>query len=222
MKTANIIGATGLVGRQLTRQLLADERYGTVRVFVRRSTGISDPRLEERVVDFDHPDKWSHDLTGEELFSALGTTIKQAGSKEVQRRIDYTYQWQVAEAAANNGVSRYLLVSASGANSKSHIFYSRLKGELDDAVAGLPFDQIAIFRPSLLVGDREVPRAAERFTEVALKAVDWIPGVRRYKAIRGATVAAAMIHAANHPIGKKVCTYALDEIPALLTTAGTD
>ncbi len=220
MKIANVIGATGLVGRNITQLLLADARYDKVRVFVRRPTGLTDPRLDERIVDFEQPDHWSQELTGDELYSALGTTIKQAGSQEAQYRIDYTYQWQAAEAAARNGVSRYLLVSASGANAESRIFYSRMKGELDRAVAQLSFGQILIFRPSLLVGEREKPRRAERFAEAALKAVDWLPGIRRYQAINGATVATAMIRAANQPVTKRMCIYALDEIAALAREDG--
>ncbi len=212
LKRASIIGATGLVGRELVRRLLADERYGTVRVFVRRTTGIEHKKLDERIVDFDQPDSWSDELQGDEFYSAMGTTIKQAGSKENQYRIDYTYQFEAARAAAENGVASCLLVSAAGANSKSLVFYSRTKGELEDAVTALSFSRIAFFQPSLLLGQREVPRTAERCTEIALKAVDWIPGIRRYRAIPAKTVGAAMVTVANRPDSERVTVHTLDEL----------
>jgi len=211
-KTANIIGATGLVGGSLVRLLLEDERYGTVRIFVRRSTGLVHDGLDEHVVDFENPGAWEGLLQGNELFSALGTTIKQAGTKDKQYRVDYTYQWNAASAAARNGVQRYLLVSSAGANAGSRMFYSRIKGQLDEAVSALPFSRIAIFRPSLLLGEREIPRPGERVGEVVLKIVDWVPGIRRYRGIPGATVAAAMVAVANQPTDERVTIHTLDEL----------
>jgi uncharacterized protein YbjT (DUF2867 family) len=211
-KTANVIGATGLIGRHITRRLLEDERYDVVRVFVRRGLGLSDPKLDERIVDFNHLADWSSSLEGDELYSAMGTTRRQAGSKERQHQIDYTYQWEAAEAAAKNGVARYSLVSSAGADAGSKAFYMRTKGELDQAVGELDFDQVTIFRPSLLVGERERPRPGERFAELALKAVCWLPGLRKYRAIQGDVVAAAMIAAANEEREEKVRVVTLDEI----------
>ena len=106
-KTAIVIGATGLVGEQLVRQLLEDDRYGTVKVFHRRTTGISHPKLVETVIDFDSPEEWKHLITGDELYSALGTTLKAAGSKEAQYKVDYEYQFQVAKIARENDVPRF-------------------------------------------------------------------------------------------------------------------
>ncbi len=211
-KTACVIGATGLVGRELVRQLLEHPDYGTVRVFIRRPTGASDPKLDERVVDFAAPETWHGALEGDALFSAMGTTIKQAGSKDAQYKVDYTYQWEAASAAAANGVPRLLLVSSTGADPSSRIFYSRMKGELDAAVSGLPFEQVAIFRPSLLVGAREVPRAGERAAEVAFKAVGWLPGLKRYRPISGEEVARGMLTVADRPVDGTPVFFTLDEI----------
>jgi uncharacterized protein YbjT (DUF2867 family) len=212
LKTANVIGATGLVGTELVRQLLGDSRYGKVRVFVRRTTGIAHHKLDERIVDFDLPDTWSGELQGDEFYSAMGTTIKQAGSKENQYRIDYTYQFETARAAAENGITSCLLVSAAGANPKSRVFYSRIKGELEEAMRALSFSRIAFFQPSLLLGQRDVTRTAERCTEIALKTVDWIPGIRRYRGIPAATVAGAMIAVANQVANELVSVHTLDEL----------
>ena len=116
MKTAIVIGATGLVGSALTSQLLEHPEFSGVKVFVRRSTHLSHQKLREHIVDFDKIDDWKHLLQGDVLFSAMGTTLNKAGSKAAQYRIDYTYQYNVAAAAASNGVPAYVLISSAGAS----------------------------------------------------------------------------------------------------------
>lgn len=161
-KTALIIGATGLVGQHLLIQLLEHPEFQKVRVFGRRTTGIVHPKLEEEIIDFDQPESWKSLVQGDVVFSTLGTTIKTAKTKENQYRVDFTYQYEFAKAAAENGVSTYLLVSSMGADPKSSVFYSRMKGELEDAVAKLPFQKLFIIRPSILDGDRQEKRAGEK------------------------------------------------------------
>jgi uncharacterized protein YbjT (DUF2867 family) len=161
-KIALIIGATGLVGHQLLIQLLDHPEFEKVRIFVRRTTGIVHPKLEEQIIDFDQSESWKPLVQGDVLFSSLGTTIKTAKTKENQYRVDFTYQYEFAKAAAEKGVSTYLLVSSMGANPKSTVFYSRIKGELEDAVAKLPFQKLFIIRPSILDGDRQEKRAGEK------------------------------------------------------------
>jgi len=192
-KIAIVIGATGLVGSHLLKLLLEDDSYGKVKVFHRRSTEVSHPKLEEHIVDFDHIDKWKTELTGDCLFSALGTTIKKAGSKEAQYKIDYSYQFEVAKAAAENGVSHYALVSSIGANANSKSFYTRIKGELDDAVQHLGFDSVLILRPSFLDGVRNEFRFGERFGIALANVVCKLPGLRKYHPIKAETVAQALI-----------------------------
>ena len=148
---AIVIGATGAVGKELVRALLDDARYTEVAVFVRRDPGITHPKLTAHVINFEQPDTWRALVTGDVLFSALGTSLKQAGSKEAQRRIDYDYQYMFAEAAHANGVPHLVLLSSLGADSRSSIFYLRLKGELDDAVQRLGFDTVHIVRPPSLI-----------------------------------------------------------------------
>ena len=213
MKTAIVIGATGLIGNQLVHKLLDDDRYGYIKIFVRRSSGMQDPKLKEHIVNFDLIEKWKNELTGDELFSALGTTIKQAGSKEAQFKIDYTYQYEAAKAAAENKVPNYLLVSSYGADSKSKNFYLRIKGELEDAVGILPFKKIIIFQPSLLLGNRTEKRTGETiaaFFSVPLTKI--IPALKKYRPIKAETVAQAMINSANEQRDDKLTRYRLDEI----------
>jgi len=210
-KTALVIGATGLVGSEVLHQLLADDGYSRVRVFHRRSTGIDHPKLEEHIVDFDTIDSWKQLISGDELYSALGTTIKKAGSQEKQYTVDYTYQFEVANAAAENGVKKYSLVSSAGADHRSKVFYSRLKGELDDDVKELPFEVITIMRPSILDGERNESRPTESIGKFFMQFLTKLPGLKKYRPIPGKTVAKAMINSLHKcPEGYHV--FELDEI----------
>ncbi|MDP3433936.1 MAG: NAD(P)H-binding protein [Bacteroidota bacterium] len=161
-KIANVIGASGLVGQQLVVQLLAHPEFEKVRSFVRRPSGISHSKLEEIQIDFDLPESWKHQVQGDVLFSTLGTTIKTAKTKENQYRVDFTYQYEFAKAAAENGVGAFVLVSSMGADSKSSVFYSRIKGELEEVVSKLNFRKCTIVRPSILDGDRKEKRLGEK------------------------------------------------------------
>ncbi len=198
MKTAIIVGASGLIGKTLVRKLLEDNRYKSVKVFVRRSINISNTKLVEYIVDFDKITDWKNKITGDELYSAMGTTIKKAGSKEAQYKIDVTYQYEFAKAAAENGVKSYFLVSSSGANTKSKLFYMKIKGELEEKVKLLSFNKIRIFRPSLLLGDRDEKRFGEKAAERLLKiVVPLFPFLKNQRPIEGEKVARAMIVSAN-------------------------
>jgi len=213
MKTAIVIGATGLVGNLITQKLLEDNRYEKVKVFVRRSLNINNPQLEEHIVDFDNFALWKNNLSGDELYSVLGTTIKKAGSKEVQYKIDFTYQYEAANEASKNGVKKYLLVSSLGANSKSNNFYLQMKGSLDEKVKQLSFDQIRIFRPSILVGNRSEKRFGETVgIKIAGTFTNIIPALKKYRPIEAAQVAEAMIKSANQNLSDKIKIYNSEEI----------
>ena len=166
---ANVIGASGLVGQQLVGQLLNHPDFKKVRIFVRRKCSITHPKLEEHLIDFDTPESWKHLVQGDVLFSTMGTTIKMAKTKENQYRVDFTYQYDFAKVAAENGVSAYVLVSSMGASSKSSVFYSRIKGELEDAVSKLNFRKLIIFRPSILDANRQEKRAGEKVELVIIR-----------------------------------------------------
>ena len=192
MMKALVIGATGAVGKDLVRQLLADESFERVDIFVRRDVKLSSAKLFVHVVDFDHPETWADGLKGDVLFSCLGTTIKAAGSREAQWKVDYTYQYEAAKTAKANGVKIYVLVSSVGANSKSKVFYTRMKGALDDAVQELGFEGCFILRPPSLIR-KGSDRFGEKVGIVALKVFNAIGLLRSSIPMSTEAVAAAMI-----------------------------
>jgi uncharacterized protein YbjT (DUF2867 family) len=147
---ALIIGATGATGKDLVNQLLNDKDFEEVDIFVRKPVDIQNDKLKIHVVDFENPEEWKNLVKGDVVFSCLGTTLKTAGSKEAQRKVDYDYQYQFAKAAKENNVDDYILVSAYGADPKSRIFYSKMKGELEESVKQLHFNKITIFNPGML------------------------------------------------------------------------
>lgn len=193
--TANIIGATGLVGKQLVKILLNDDRFEKVRIFVRRDSGLKHKKLEQQIIDFSAPETWKKKLNGDVLFSALGTTLKQAGGKDKEYEVDFTYNMNFAKQAKENGIKNYVLVSSIGANSKSRIFYTRMKGELDDAVSKLGFRNLVILRPSSLVGDRQKKRLAEIISVPLAKFFTKFI-FKKYRPIQDIVVAKAMINGA--------------------------
>ena len=149
-KTALIIGATGATGSALVKQLLNNDSYGVVHVFARRQGDLEHDKLQWHVVDFEQLDSWKEKLKGDVLFSAMGTTLKTAGSKDAQYQIDYNYQHDVAQAASENGLASLLLVSSVGSSSKSPFFYPKIKGQLEDAVSQMNFKQVHIFQAPML------------------------------------------------------------------------
>ncbi|NND00420.1 MAG: NAD(P)H-binding protein [Gammaproteobacteria bacterium] len=217
MKTAIVIGATGVTGRPLVKELLADDNYSSVKVFSRRALDFEHDNLVVRIVDFDQLEQWQDDIVGDELFSAMGTTLKQAGSKAAQYKIDYTYQAGFFEAAAKNHVRRLLLVSSPGANSKSPVFYTRTKGKLEEFATRQVFEQRVFFRPSLILGDRPDNRVGEKLAQSAFRLLPMnLPLIKRYRPIRGEQLARAMVNFAQQDTGSADKIFEFDEIFNLL------
>lgn len=203
-RTALVAGATGLVGGQILRGLLADDTVAAVHALGRRPPGVQHPKLTSHTVDFAAlPALPPHD----ETYLALGTTIKVAGSQPAFRAVDFDANLAVAHAARAAGAKRVGLVSAMGADARSSIFYNRVKGELEDALAALGFDALVIARPSFLAGDRESLGQPVRGGEkLALRVSEWLRVLipANYRSIAARDVAAALLREVPRASGKQV------------------
>lgn len=194
--TVLIIGATGLVGSEILSYSLQDERVSSVRIFVRKSTDITHPKLNEFIVDFNKIEDWREELQGETLFSAMGTTLKLAGTRDLQRIVDYEYQLRVAQAAKLNGTTNFILVSAPYAHPKSPFAYTQMKGELERDIMKLSFPKLTIIRPGLLKGPRKHQRFVEQTSAKILDKLPTIPGFEAMKPVSGKLVAHACMESA--------------------------
>ncbi|MBB1385459.1 NAD(P)H-binding protein [Pseudoalteromonas sp. SG45-5] len=210
-KTAILIGATGLVGNELLHKLLNSEHYTQVVTLSRRALPLTHAKLVNHVIDFEKLTQYVEFFKGDVLFSCLGTTRKQAGSTQAQRRVDVDYQFIAAQLAASNGVSHYCLVSSSGANAHSNSPYLKMKGELEQHIKALAFDKISIFQPSLLLGDREQFRVAEKIGSIILPVITQLPFLKRYKPITGKQVAQKILSVSLEQQAK-LSYYVLDEL----------
>ena len=189
---ALVAGATGLVGQQVVAQLAASGAWPEIRALVRRPYASPPPApVVPVVVDFDQADARLPLIGVTHLFSCLGTTMAQAGSRDAFRRVDFDIPLLIARAARAAGAQHYLLVSAVAASTSSRMFYSQVKAQLEEAVIGLGFRSVTIARPSMLLGERVHPRLGERIGGVLTRF-----GPRRFRSVRGSQVAAALIAAA--------------------------
>ena len=159
---AIVLGATGATGRALVQQLLDHPAFGSVSIFVRKKPALVHEKLKVHEIDFSKLQACKNLIFGDVLFSALGTTRKDAGSKTRQYEVDYTYQYEFAKMASDNGVDQYSLVSSYGANKKSLFFYFKIKGALEEEVKKLSFQSIHIFQPSSLIRQPDLLRPAEK------------------------------------------------------------
>jgi len=214
---ALIAGASGLVGGHLLQQLLAAPEYDGVVSVGRRRLPVEHPKLQQEIVDFAALEKNGTDLHCDDAFCCMGTTIRQAGSQEAFRAVDHTAVLAFAWAARRNGARRFFVVSSLGADSASRIFYSRVKGETEEALQVLGFETLGIFRPSLLLGRRERPRIGERIFAGLYWVLDplMFGPLRKVRAIRAEVVARAMVRSSYGEGARGVLIYPSDEIQDL-------
>jgi uncharacterized protein YbjT (DUF2867 family) len=206
---AIIIGATGLVGNQILNELLKDNDFSDVRIFVRKTTGIINPKLKEIISHMNDIDALGAEIKGDVIFNAIGTTIKQAGSKEEQLRIDRDMPIAFAKLASGNGVKLMVNVSSVGASMKGN-FYLKTKAEMEAGTEKFFPDSVFHFRPSLLVGTRKEFRLAEKIASGVMKAIDLvlIGSSLKYRSMPTEKLAKAMIMISKNPAGKpKVLHY---------------
>lgn len=196
-RTAIVFGGTGLVGRALIDELIQSDDYDVIKVFIRSRINIQEAsKIITFVVDFDTIESFSKDITGDDLFICIGTTIKKAGSVKRMEEIDRDLPVKISAIACKNGVRRVAVVSSIGANAGSASYYLRIKGEMEKGISDQDFESLAILRPSLLLGEREEQRMGEKAGKIMMKFLGiFLAGkLRKYRGIEGRSVAKAMIH----------------------------
>jgi uncharacterized protein YbjT (DUF2867 family) len=196
MKTAVVVGASGLVGKACVYALLESVEYSRITILVRKQLALTHHKLHQVLVDFNNLEIHRKFLATDAFFCCLGTTIKEAGSQEAFKRVDVEYPVALARLAKAQGCNQFLLVSALGANAQSPIFYNRCKGEVEEAIQKIGFKSYLVFRPSLLLGARKQFRLGEFIAQKIAKTLSLIFSIgplQKYKAIPASIVAKAMV-----------------------------
>ena len=202
-KTAIILGATGLTGSLVLEQLLCSTNYEIIKLFSRKSTGISHPKVKEYIGNLLVLEDFKEDLTGDELYICIGTTKKKTPNHQQNRKIDLGIPAQAVEICKNNGVSKVAVVSAIGANTKSSISYNKIKGEMEHAVLSVNIERTYILRPSFIVGNRQEQRTGEEWGIAVFKCFKFlIP--KKYRAVEARDIAAKMIELCNSNASSKI------------------
>jgi uncharacterized protein YbjT (DUF2867 family) len=201
LKTALVLGATGLVGNTLVEQLCTDHRYQTVTCLLRKPLSkdffnTNAAKVQPIVVDFENLQDYQGYFGCDHIYLCLGTTIKKAGSKSAFRKVDFEYVHIAAQLAKSQRAGSFVWISSVGANAKSTNFYLRVKGELENAILNMSgLHNASAVRPSLLLGEREEMRPAEKLGSILspFLSVLLVGGLSKYKPVQAADVAAQMI-----------------------------
>jgi len=193
-KKAIIAGASGLIGSLLLDIILQRSEYDEVLILVRKELPLQHIKLKQQVVDFDRLTEYSALLTGDVVFSCLGSTQKKTPELTVYRKIDHDYPLHLAEIALKNKIGQYHLVSSLGANPAASNFYLKMKGETEADIKKVGLHSLHIYQPAFLIGDRKEKRRGERFLVALMKIIDplLIGGLKKYRSIPAKTVAMAM------------------------------
>ena len=200
MKTALIIGSTGLIGAQLLQLLLGSQEYDKVITFVKRDAGIKHPKLIQYIIDFDKPETYQDFVKGDDFFCTIGTTIKKAGSKPAFKKVDFEYPKQFATIALHHKVKQFLIVSSLGADANAANFYLKTKGEIEAFLKQCTFESVTVLQPSLLLGNRTEFRLGEKIGAFFMKMTSFlfVGSLKKYKPIESETVAKALFTIAQN------------------------
>ncbi len=203
--SAVVLGATGLIGGHLVEQLLQDPAFSKITILVRHDVDLMHPKLEVKKIDFSDLTAYRANLgLGDCIFCCVGTTNKKVkGDKEAYRKVDFDIPVNAAKMGRDAGYSKYLLVSAVGANARSSNFYLGLKGKVEDAIAGQHFESFHSFRPGILYGSRNESRVGESIGKFFMKGLSLLMmgPLAKYRGIEAAQVAKAMVQRKEHPQG---------------------
>jgi len=206
VKTALLFGASGLVGSHVLSQLISINNYSKIKLFVRSSIDISDPKIEIIQTDFNNLENHREDIKGDDCFFCIGTTKKNSPDKNEYQRIELNIPKQVAQIAKSNNIKSYFFVSSGYANSKSSGDYLKYKGLVEEEILSLGFSKTGILRPSFILGNRKEFRLGEKIGIIIFKLLNplFVGPLRKMRSIHSETIAIAMIKLANENIDQKI------------------
>jgi uncharacterized protein YbjT (DUF2867 family) len=216
MKTALVFGSSGLVGGHLLSQLIENDDYNKIKIFVRSEPEINDPKVEIIKTDFNNLENHKDDIKGDDCFFCIGTTKQNSPDKSEYRRVELEVPKQVAQIAKSNSVNSFVFVSSGYADPKSSGDYLKFKGEVEEELKRLNFPKLGIMRPSFLLGDRKEKRVGEKIGIFVFKLLSplFLGPLKKMKPIQSETVAKAMISSANKNLEKNV--FESNEIAELI------
>ena len=215
MKTALLFGASGLVGSHVLNQLISNNSYSKIKLFVRTTINISDPKIEIIQTDFKNLENHREDIKGDDCFFCIGTTKKNSPDKNEYKRVELEVPKQVAQIAKSNSVNSFVFISSGYADPKSSGDYLKFKGEVEEELKRLNFQKLGIMRPSFLLGDRKEKRIGEKIGIFVFKLLSplFLGPLKKMKPIQSATVAKAMIAITQNKVSKTI--FESDEIDDL-------
>ncbi|MDB2698537.1 NAD(P)H-binding protein [Candidatus Pelagibacter bacterium] len=215
MKTALLFGVSGLVGSHVLNQLISNNSYSKIKLFVRTTINISDPKIEIIQTDFKNLENHREDIKGDDCFFCIGTTKKNSPDKNEYKRVELEVPKQVAQIAKSNSVSSFVFISSGYADPKSSGDYLKFKGEVEEELKRLNFQKLGIMRPSFLLGDRKEKRIGEKIGIFVFKLLSplFLGPLKKMKPIQSATVAKAMIAIIQNKVSKTI--FESDEIDDL-------
>ena len=215
MKTALLFGASGLVGSHVLYQLISNNNYSKIKLFVRSSIDTSDPKIEIIQTDFNNLENHREDIKGDDCFFCIGTTKKNSPDKNEYKRVELEVPKQVAQIAKSNSVNSFVFISSGYADPKSSGDYLKFKGEVEEELKRLNFPNLGIMRPSFLLGDRKEKRIGEKIGIFVFKLLSplFLGPLKKMKPIHSATVAKAMIAITQNKVSKTI--FESDEIADL-------
>ena len=215
MKTAIVLGATGLTGSILLDKLIADARYEKIKLFSRRTAGVENPKVEEHIIDLFELEKHRELFVADEVFCCVGSTQKKTPDRDIYRKVDYGIPVTAATLCKENNIQNLFIISALGADPESKFFYNRVKGEMERDVLKKNIPRTFIFQPSLIGGERDEKRPFEYAWKQVMKIGDHLlkGPLKKYRSIHPETIVKAMIYVANHPYsGTRIESNEIKEI----------